>query len=83
MDYTQKFGDLNTGKNSKQSANATIKMLLEKSDTKIKVIAKLMLGYKESNPSLYTKYEVANTIIDKGGSNGGGEDTPPPTPPEQ
>ena len=83
-DVIEKFGDLSTGKITKQGANATIKMLINKSDAKIKVLERLMISFKESSPVLYTKFEAANTIIDKGGS-GGGTDTPPdnPAPPAQ
>ncbi len=79
-DYIQKFDILNNGKISKQSANATIILLLSKADKKIKVLARLMLGFKDTNPELFNKFEIANTIIDKGGNNGS-SDTPPPTPP--
>lgn len=85
-DYIQKFGVLSSGKITKQSANATIKMLLKKADVKFKVLARLILNFKKSNPVLYNKCEIANTIIDKGGH--GCDDTAqppenPPTPPTQ
>ncbi len=78
----EKYGDLSAGKITKQGANATIKMLIKKSDAKIKVLERLMLSFRENDPALYIKFEAANNIIDRGGSNGG-TDTPPENPPAQ
>ncbi len=65
-DYITKFGSVSTGKGAKSAANSTIKLLLEKCDKKLKVLDKLMLAYKETNPVLYNKYLAARTIYNKG-----------------
>ncbi len=78
-DYLGKFSSVNLGKGAKKTANETVNMLLEKGDQKIKVLSKLLLGYKESKPELYSKFESACVIIDKGGGHGT-DDTPPAVP---
>ena len=76
-DYLQKFGSVNTGKGSKKSAAESTQMLFKKMDKKLKVLDKLMLGFKESNPELYSRYNASRIIYDKKASHKGGDDTPP------
>ena len=75
-DYLQKYGSVNTGKGSKKSARETNLMLFEKADKKLKVLDKLMFGFKESNPELYSRYTAARVIYDKGSSHQAGNNAP-------
>ena len=52
-------------------------MLFDKADKKLKVLDKLMLGFKESSPELYSRYNAARVIYDKRGSHKVGDNTPP------
>ncbi|MCX6151726.1 MAG: hypothetical protein NTX22_14480 [Ignavibacteriales bacterium] len=82
-DYLEKFGSVSIGKGTKKSAKETIVNLLDKADKKIKVLDKLMISFKESNPELYSKYTAARVIYDKGGSHKADEpETPKPDEPE-
>ncbi|MFA5806619.1 MAG: hypothetical protein WC879_18460 [Melioribacteraceae bacterium] len=76
-DYLQKFGSVNTGKGSKKSARETNLMLFDKADKKLRVLDKLMLGFKESSPELYSRYNAARVIYDKGSSHKVGDNTAP------
>ena len=76
-DYLQKFGSVNTGKNTKKSARETNLMLFDKADQKLKVLDKLMFGFKESNTGLYSKYSAARVIYDKVSGYKVVENTPP------
>lgn len=76
--YLDDFSELSTGKGSKKTARQNITLLFNKADKKLKVIDKLMLGFKVSNPELYSKYEAARVIYDKG--IGHTKSTPPTTP---
>jgi hypothetical protein len=66
--YFDKFSSVSTGKQTKKSSRETIDMLFNKADQKLKVLDKLMLGLKESNAELYSKYSAARVIVDKAGS---------------
>ena len=79
-DYLQKFGSVNTGKSTKKSARETNLMLFDKAGQKLKVLDKLMFGFKESNPGLYSKYSAARVIYDKVSSHKGVNDNPTDTP---
>ena len=81
-DYVKKFGSVNSGKGSKKSASDSSKKLLTKVDAKLKVLDKLMFSFSTSDSDLYSKYETARMIYDKGGSRNGGSDAPPPPPEE-
>lgn len=72
--YIEKFGIVSAGKVTKKSARETNLMLFEKADQKFKVLDKLMLGFKESNSDLYSRYNAARVIYDKTGSRKGEED---------
>jgi hypothetical protein len=81
-DYLQKYGSVNTGKGGKKSAGETNDMLFTKMDKKLKVLDKLMFGFKDKNPELFSRYNAARIIYDKRGSHSGGtDDTPPPPEP--
>jgi len=76
-DYIQKFGSVNTGKTTKKSARETNTMLFEKADKKLKVLDRLMLSFKESNPELHSRYVASRVIYDKSSSHKVGDTTPP------
>lgn len=67
-DYKQKFKVLGDGKSNKKTANSTIKLLLSKSEPRLKKLDKLMIGFMSSNPALYSKYQAARMIHDKQGA---------------
>mgnify|MGYP001605910363 CR=1 FL=1 len=52
-------------------------MLFDKADKKLKVLDKLMLGFKESSPELYSRYNAARVIYDKVSSHKVVDTTPP------
>ncbi len=66
-DYSDKYAVVSAGKVTKKSAGETIEMLLKKADAKVKVLDKLMIGFKDSNSQLYSKYSSARVIYDKAG----------------
>ncbi|MFA6981284.1 MAG: hypothetical protein WC209_18300 [Ignavibacteriaceae bacterium] len=80
-DYVAKFGSVNMGKGGKKSAAESTKKLLKKVDQKLKVLDKLMLPFRKKDTNLYSRYESARMIYDKGGRHNGGSDTPPPQEP--
>lgn len=86
-DYIEKFGSVSSGKITKKSAREMTTKLFAKADTKLKVLDKLMLSFKESNPELFSRFSTARIIYDKSATHKGGEDETPPqdgtTPPAQ
>jgi hypothetical protein len=64
--YLEKFASLSTGKGIRKAARETINILFKKADKKLKILDKLMYGFKESSPDLHTRYETARIIYDKG-----------------
>jgi len=64
-DYIDKYGLVNTGIVSKKTAHETVGLLFKKADIKLKILDKLMLGFKNTNPLLYSKYSTARGIFDK------------------
>lgn len=86
-DYIEKFGSLDRGKGSKKSARDMITLLFAKADKKLKVLDRLMLSFKESNPELFSRFTTSRMIYDKSATHKGGEDNTPPqdgtTPPAQ
>jgi hypothetical protein len=65
-DYLEKFSGLSTGKGVKKAARETINILFEKADKKLKILDKLMVGFKTGDPELYSRYTSARMIYDKG-----------------
>jgi len=80
-DYLQKFGSVSTGRGSKKSATETNDMLLVKMEKKFKALDRLMLGFKEGSPELYSRYNASRVVYDKRGARRGGNGTTPPAPP--
>jgi hypothetical protein len=66
--YLEKYGSVSTGRGTKKTARETNQMLFTKADKKLKVLDKLVLGIKESNSELYSKYDAARVIYDKAAS---------------
>jgi hypothetical protein len=74
-DYLSKYGEVNSGRTSRTKSHENVRLLLTKADEKLKVLDKLMLGVKVSNPDLYTEYESARVVIDKAVSHNTGSST--------
>ncbi len=79
-EHMDKFAALNQGKITKKTANATIKMLLNKFDAKLVVIKKLMLGFEESNQEMYAKFLSACEIVKSAATKNGSSTTAPVEP---
>ena len=75
IDYNNKFSGVGAGKGAKTTARKTITLLFDKAEKKLKVLDRLMLGFKVSNSELYARYLAARIIYDKPASSKG-KDTP-------
>jgi hypothetical protein len=64
--YLEKFSSLSTGRGVKKTARETISILFDKADKKLKVLDKLMLSFKKTDPELHSRYTAARMIYDKG-----------------
>ena len=80
-EYIAKFTTLNTGKGTKSAARKTISDLFDNGDKKLRVLDKLMIGFKESDTELFNLYASARVIIDKSSSRNTNPEPVPPTNP--
>lgn len=64
-DYEEKFASLGSGRTTKKAAAENIPMLFNKADKLLKVLDKLLLGVKDDNPELFSRYTAARSIYDK------------------
>ncbi len=88
LTYNSVAGAAGTARGRVTAARERMTALFHQAEVEFDVLDRLMLKFVTEDPDLYTRYDSARKIIDRGGGHGGGgTDTPPPdnppTPPAQ